>query len=93
MVSKTFKIINDDGVHMRPANVFVSAMTKFKSDIKIIFKEKEIDGKSIMNIMASCIKCGDEITVVCNGNDEKEMIAKAQEIIENGFNSNSCERR
>lgn len=85
MVSKNFTIINKMGFHMRPANVFVTEMTKYSSDINIIFGGKKINGKSIMNIMAACIKCGSEITVECSGADEEAMLAEAAKLIESGF--------
>lgn len=85
MVSKATKITNEMGFHMRPANVFVTAMTKYASDIFIIVNDKKINGKSIMNIMASCIKCGTEITVECDGTDEEAMLKEAIELIESGF--------
>lgn len=85
MVSKKFTLKNKMGLHMRPANVLVSEMTKFSSDIDIISNGEKINGKSIMNIMAACMKCGDEITVECNGDDEQEMLKKVQELIESGF--------
>lgn len=85
MVSKNFVIKNEMGLHMRPASLFVTEMAKFSSNVNIIFNGKEINGKSIMNIIAGCIKCGSEITVACDGSDEKEMLEKAQELIESGF--------
>lgn len=85
MVSRDFVIKNEMGFHMRPANLFVSAMTEFSSDVFIIFNEKRINAKSIMNIMAACIKCGSKITVECSGDDENEMLEKASELIESGF--------
>ena len=54
MVSKLTKVTNEMGFHMRPANVFVTAMTKYTSNINIIVGDKKINGKSIMNIMAAC---------------------------------------
>lgn len=85
MVSEKFVIKNEMGMHMRPANIFVTAMTKYTSDIFIITNDKKVNGKSIMNIMAACIKCGNEITVECEGSDEKEMLAEAGQLIESGF--------
>ena len=85
MVSKEFTLKNKMGFHMRPANVFVTEMTKFSSDVNIIFNGKTINGKSIMNIMAACIKCGSTITVECNGADENEMLNAASTLIEDGF--------
>ena len=85
MVSKTFTLANKMGFHMRPAQVFVTAMAKYSSDITIKFNGKDINGKSIMNIMAACMKCGSEITVACSGADEEAMLAEAASIIESGF--------
>lgn len=85
MVSKEFTLKNKMGFHMRPANVFVTEMTKFSSDINIIFNGKTINGKSIMNIMAACIKCGSTIAVECSGADENEMLNAASALIEDGF--------
>ncbi len=85
MVSKNFKITNKMGFHMRPANVFVTEMGKYSSDINIDFDGKKVNGKSIMNIIAACIKCGSEITVECSGSDENEMLEAAGKLIESGF--------
>ena len=81
MVQKTFTITNKMGLHMRPANTFVTEMSKFSSDVDIVFGGKRINGKSIMNIMAG----GSEITVECSGADENEMLKKAEELITSGF--------
>ena len=85
MVSKDFTITNKMGLHMRPAQVFVTAMAKYPADITIKFNGKDINGKSIMNIMAACIKCGSDITVVCSGENEEAMLAEAASMIESGF--------
>lgn len=85
MVSKNFTIRNKMGFHMRPANVFVTEMAKYASDITIVFGDKTINGKSIMNIMAACIKCGSDITVTCEGADEAAMLETAAGLIESGF--------
>lgn len=65
---------------MRPANTFVTEMSKFSSEVNIVFGGKRINGKSIMNIMAGCIKCGSEITVECSGADENEMLKKPKSL-------------
>ena len=85
MVTKSTKISNEMGFHMRPANIFVTAMNKYSSDVELIVNGKRIDGKSIMNIMACGIKNGTDITVECNGADEKEMLNEAIELIDSGF--------
>ena len=85
MVSKDTKVVDKMGLHMRPANNFITAMTKYKSDITIVFNGNKINGKSIMNIMAACIKYGSPITIICDGEDEQEMLDEAVSLIENGL--------
>ena len=80
MVSQVTKVINKEGFHMRPANMFVKEMTAFQSDVHLI-----LNGKDIMNIMAGCIKCGSELEVRADGPDENEALAKAVSLIESGL--------
>lgn len=85
MVSKNFTIKNKMGFHMRPAQVFVNAMTKYPCDVTIKFGGRDINAKSIMMIMSACIKCGSEITVVANGEQEAAALDEAAGMIESGF--------
>ena len=59
MVSANVKVVNPMGMHMRPAQLFIKEVTPFGCDATIVFNGKEINGKSIMNLMAACIKQGD----------------------------------
>lgn len=85
MVSAKTKVVNKMGFHMRPANLFVSEMSKFSSSVTIVFNGKEVNGKSIMHIMASCIKFGSDIEIKCSGEDEQAALAKAVELVESGL--------
>lgn len=85
MVSKDTRVVDKMGLHMRPANNFITAMTKYKSDITIVFNGNKINGKSMMNIMAACIKYDSPITIICDGEDEQAMLDEAVSLIENGL--------
>lgn len=85
MVSQKIVVENEQGLHMRPASVFTKAMAKFESDINIKFNDSNYNGKSIMNVIAACIKCGSEIEIECSGSDEKEALAAAIDLIQNGL--------
>ena len=85
MVSKDTRVVDKMGLHMRPANNFITAMTKYKSDITIVFNGNKINGKSIMDIMAACIKYDSPITIICDGEDEQAMLDEAVSLIENGL--------
>jgi phosphocarrier protein len=85
MVSQKITITNPQGLHMRPAGVFAKGVAKFESDINIVFNGKTTNGKSLLNIIGACIKCGNEIEIQCDGPDEEEALKTAIELIESGL--------
>ncbi len=85
MVSQVVKVINKEGFHMRPANYFIKEMSAFQSKVTLGFNGKDINGKSIMNIMAACIKYGSEVEIKVEGPDEEAALAKAVELVESGL--------
>ena len=85
MISKNLTVVNPSGLHLRPAGVLSQTDMKFKSDITIICGEKKIVAKSVLNVMAAGIKCGTEITLVCDGEDEEEAMKTISQAIESGL--------
>ena len=85
MISKNLTVVNPSGLHLRPAGVLSQTAMKFKSDITIISGEKKIVAKSVLNVMAAGIKCGTEITLVCDGEDEEEAMKTVSQAIESGL--------
>ena len=85
MVSQEVTLVNAQGFHMRPAGSFAGAMAKYKGDVTIKFNGNDVNGKSLMNIIAACIKCGSTVEIVCSGEDENEALKEAVSLIENGF--------
>ena len=85
MVSKKVTLVNAQGFHMRPASVFATAMGKYACDVTIKFNGNNYNAKSLLNIIAACIKCGSEIELVCDGADANEALAEAAGMIESGL--------
>ena len=85
MLTKTLTVVNPSGLHLRPAGVLSQTAMKFKCDIIIECGEKRIVAKSVLNVMASGIRCGDEITVHCDGPDENEAVEAVCNLIETGL--------
>lgn len=85
MVSKKVTVVNAMGFHMRPATSFANAMTKYPCDITLKANGNTANGKSLMNIIAICIKCGTEVEVVCEGEREQEALNEAVAMIESGL--------
>ena len=85
MLSKTLKVVNPSGLHLRPAGVLSQTAMKFKSDITIECGEKKIIAKSVLNVMAAGIKCGTEITLICDGEDEAAALETLTTAIASGL--------
>ena len=85
MVSTKTTIRNPMGMHMRPAGMFANAMMKFDSDVNLVANGKTVNAKSIMNLIAACIKCGTNVEVQCSGPDEEAALLEAVRLIESGL--------
>ena len=85
MIEEIIIIENKHGLHARPAAQFVKIAGKFKSDIKVIKDGLEVNGKSIMGIMMLAAEPDSEITIITNGEDEKEALDALKELIKSHF--------
>ena len=85
MVSKTIVVRAEDGLHMRPAGVIAREAGKYDSNVSIVVGDKKINAKSLVNIIAACIKKDTEITFECDGPDEEEALAKMVELEAENF--------
>lgn len=65
-----FTIKDEAGIHARPAGLLVKAAGGFDCSVKIEKDGKSADAKKIFGLMGLGAKCGDVITVTCDGTDE-----------------------
>lgn len=79
------KILNEQGLHARPASIFAKTASKFKSTISIVHGNGAANAKSIINIMSLGLKKGEEIKIITEGVDEKEAMEALISIIQNKF--------
>ncbi len=86
MVTKTVKVVNTQGMHMRPAGELAKEMKKF-ADCTVTLKcgEKTAKASAVMQIMAAGIKCGSEVEIIAEGENEQAALDKAVEMFESGF--------
>ncbi len=85
MVKTKVTIKNSTGLHVMPAGVFSRVAMGFKSKITFSFGNKSGNAKSLLSVIGAAIKMGDEIELVCEGEDEEEALAKMIQIIEDGL--------
>lgn len=85
MEKKKVVLTNPEGLHARPAALFVKVANKFESELEIESETRTVNGKSIIGIMSLGAFQGEEITLVTKGTDEKEMADALSKLIEEGF--------
>lgn len=85
MVSSKVVIKNPAGLHLRPASVLCKTAIEFNSKVTLQYKEVQANGKSVLGVLGACIKSGDELEIICEGEDEKEALDTLVKAIESGL--------
>ncbi|MEE0595273.1 MAG: HPr family phosphocarrier protein [Agathobacter sp.] len=85
MLSQAIKIMNPTGLHLRPAGNLCKEAMKYKSKITFEYRGNTANAKSVLSVLGACIKSGDEITLICEGEDEREALQSLIAYIESGL--------
>ncbi len=85
MIKKKVTIVNEAGLHARPAAALVKMASNFESDFYIHMYGYRVNGKSILGVMTLAAEQGAELELEFNGKDEKKAAEAVTELIENGF--------
>ena len=85
MVSQKVAIKNPTGLHLRPAGNLCKEAMKFKSKITFEYRGNTANAKSVLSVLGACIKSGDEITLICEGEDERKALETLIAYIESGL--------
>ncbi len=85
MVREKIIIKNPTGLHLRPAGELSNVASSFQSSIRICKGNNMADAKSLLALLGSCIKVGDEVEFICEGEDEQEALAAVLALINDGL--------
>ena len=85
MVEKVIHVQNKLGIHARPAALLVRTASKFSSDIFLLKDGQEINGKSIMSVMALAAEYRSELIIRAVGDDEDQAVDKISKLFDNKF--------
>ncbi len=85
MVSQKVVIKNPTGLHLRPAGILCKEAMQFKSLITFSYGGNTANAKSVLSVLGACVKSGDEIELICDGEDEEEALKSLVEAVESGL--------
>ena len=85
MVSQKVKVKNLIGLHLRPAGKLCNEAMRFKCLITFSYKEVTANAKSVLSVLGACVRGGDTIELVCEGEDEEEALKHLVYVLENAL--------
>ena len=85
MIEREATIVNQDGLHARPAAQIVRLANTFASEIELAKDGMGVNAKSIMGVMMLAAECGSCIVIRADGPDAEAAVAALAELVAGGF--------
>ncbi len=86
MITRDVKIVNEVGLHARPATFFIQKANFYKSSLWIEKDDRRVNAKSLLGVLSMGIVKGTVVTIIADGVDEAEAVAGLEELILTGLN-------
>ena len=86
MLSRDVTIVNEVGLHARPATFFIQKANTFKASIWIEKEDRRVNAKSLLGVLSMGIVKGTEITLIADGEDEVEALDGLEQLIVSELN-------
>ncbi len=78
---KDYKIIDEAGLHARPASLLVQAASKFSNNITLEFDGKKVNLKSILLIMSLGVPQHSIVSIEIDGNDQETIFTALESVL------------
>jgi phosphocarrier protein len=85
MIEERIKIINNAGLHTRPAATLVKMASKYEAEFFIIKDGMNINGKSIIGVMTLAAAKGSTLILQFDGKDEDDAAKEILDYFRRGF--------
>jgi phosphotransferase system HPr (HPr) family protein len=81
VLSKTVIVKNKQGLHARPAALFVQVANKFDARVTVRRDGEEVNGKSIMGILMLGAEKDSEIVIEAEGADAQAALDELERLV------------
>lgn len=78
-------ILNEEGLHARPAGVFAKKASAYSSKIELIYNQRTINAKSAMSLMTLGLQKGSQFVLRAEGPDVQEALENLSQLIDQKF--------
>ena len=84
-ITRDFKILNQYGIHARPAALFVKTASRYEAEIFVEKDGTRVSGTSIMGLMTLEASRGSKLRVTAAGPDAEQALAELEALIQSKF--------
>lgn len=81
-IEKEVVVNNPQGLHARPAALFVQIAQGFNSSVKLEKDGRIVDGKSIIAVLSLGINKGAKVKLIIEGEDAEEAFSQLKNFLE-----------
>lgn len=85
MIRQSLTIQNKLGVHTRAAAKLVDTAKKFGSKIELVFRDRNVDCKSIMSVITLGAQKDHVIEIILTGEDEQQAFTAIEKLVNDKF--------
>ena len=85
MTEKFLTVLNQAGIHARPAALIAQTANKFSSEITIEKDSAAVNAKSIMGVITMAAGYNTQLVLRAEGSDEKEAVEAIVQLFETKF--------
>jgi phosphocarrier protein len=80
VIRQEITIVNELGLHARPAAEFVLAAKAFRSQIWLVKGAERFSAASVLDVLTANLNCGDTATIEAEGPDAEEAVKRLLEL-------------
>ena len=80
-VEKEIIVLNSQGLHARPAALFVQTASRYDSSITVTKNNESVNGKSIMGILMLGAEKNSKIIISAEGDDAAQAVSELEEFL------------
>ena len=84
-ITRVLVIRNKQGLHARPAEMFVRLAKQFQSRIELVRDDRRVEARNIIDLLTLGAGPGTELVLEAEGEDAQAAVDALVRLVDNGF--------
>lgn len=82
-------LVNPAGLHARPCHAIVSLALEYDCALRVAFRGREVDGRSILELMTLCAPHGSQLALHAVGEGAGQLLDRIETLVAAGFDEST----